>query len=360
MDDSEPIDSVVIPAEIPTNNYYQPLENTPGEENTKPKNKKPPPIVLPSEGIRFKALIEGLKRIIKEEEFQVQYLRKNIKIFVNNTEQYDKVKENLKQNNAPFYTYTKREERVKKMVLKGPPNMEIEAILEELNNAKLEPKEVVKLKSATSKMSHSYLVTIPNSIQTTQLKELKSIDHAIIKWEHYAKRNSYTQCHRCQFFGHGSRNCNMPARCVKCAGKHETRTCTMQKTETSKPKCCNCSGDHTANYSKCPALLEYMEKSRQNNNNKQQQQTKTTRTFQSKPTNPGISYAKAMKPEENKGDMENKGKSGLEELNNVLKEIEEKHHLSELINKAINLGKMLDKCSSEEQKIMIVHKFLNP
>lgn len=68
----------------------------------------------------------------------------------------------------------------------------------------------------------------------------------------------FIQCFRCQAHGHTSANCNKTPKCVKCAQSHDTRTCS--KTPSTPAKCINCSGDYPANYSKCPALLAFLQK----------------------------------------------------------------------------------------------------
>lgn len=351
---------IVIASDIPLKNIYQPLVNLEEENNSAEiKVKKPPPIVLPTEGVKFKGLIEGIKKILKQEEFRIQYLRKNVKIYTDKPESYDIIKEALKKADTPFYTYNKREEKIKKMVFKGPPNLEIEYILDELRAAELEPIDCIQMKTMSNKPSHSYLVTVPGHIAVKKLRELRSIDHAMIKWEYYSKKNSYTQCHKCQQFGHGSRNCYMQARCVKCAKAHDTRDCAMKKTDSSKPKCCNCQGEHTANYTQCPALLEYLEKI-QNSTKKQQEQKTQVRNFEAKKINPAVTYANAMNKNKDKIVESKENLGGFEELNNIFREIESKHNLSDLIEKAKKLGSALDKCKNEAEKLMVVFKFMNP
>ena len=84
------------------------------------------------------------------------------------------------------------------------------------------------------------------------------------------------QCHRCQRFGHGSRNCTLAPKCVKCGAAHLTGQCTLPQkaslgiesnAEKHKPlvKCANCQGNHTANHYGCPArrtFLNALEKQR--------------------------------------------------------------------------------------------------
>ncbi|GJQ79347.1 hypothetical protein Trydic_g16208 [Trypoxylus dichotomus] len=64
------------------------------------------------------------------------------------------------------------------------------------------------------------------------------------------KKNTVTQCHRCQLYGHGQRNCHAAAVCVKCAGPHQTAE--YSKPREAPAKCALCKGPHTANYGGCP------------------------------------------------------------------------------------------------------------
>ena len=66
------------------------------------------------------------------------------------------------------------------------------------------------------------------------------------------------QCYRCQAHGHSSTNCNKKAKCVKCAGLHDSSECT--KTSEEPPTYTNCRGSHPI-YSQYPALLAFLAKS---------------------------------------------------------------------------------------------------
>ncbi|KAF2347409.1 hypothetical protein FHG87_021836 [Trinorchestia longiramus] len=63
------------------------------------------------------------------------------------------------------------------------------------------------------------------------------------------------QCFRCQRFGHNAVNCRAAPRCVVCSGAHNSRDCPSQSTRS----CCNCSGNHTANYGGCPKIRQARE-----------------------------------------------------------------------------------------------------
>jgi len=58
------------------------------------------------------------------------------------------------------------------------------------------------------------------------------------------------QCFNCQSFGHSSKFCGKPSKCVKCDLSHASKDCT--KPASTPPKCTNCGGDHPAKFSVCP------------------------------------------------------------------------------------------------------------
>ena len=89
-------------------------------------------------------------------------------------------------------------------------------------------------------------------------------------WGDIKKKNYAAQYHRCQRFGHGSRNCTLAPKCVKRGAAHLTSECTLPQkaspamennAEHHKPlvKCANCQGNHTANYRGCPSRKTYLE-----------------------------------------------------------------------------------------------------
>ncbi|KAF2347349.1 hypothetical protein FHG87_021896 [Trinorchestia longiramus] len=69
------------------------------------------------------------------------------------------------------------------------------------------------------------------------------------------------QCYRCQRFGHSAAFCRSAPRCVVCSGPHTSNECS----KTTGRICCNCGGNHTANYGGCPKIKQAkeVEKTRQ-------------------------------------------------------------------------------------------------
>ncbi|GFT46872.1 zinc finger protein [Trichonephila clavipes] len=66
----------------------------------------------------------------------------------------------------------------------------------------------------------------------------------------FDRGNKINQCWRCQGWFHSSEVCHLPPRCVRCAGPHLAKDCTLDF--DAPMKCANCSGEHAANWSRCP------------------------------------------------------------------------------------------------------------
>ncbi|GFV26778.1 putative RNA-directed DNA polymerase from transposon X-element [Trichonephila clavipes] len=49
---------------------------------------------------------------------------------------------------------------------------------------------------------------------------------------------------------HSSKVCHLPMKCLKCAGRHQAKDCTLQFEDPLK--CANCGGEQTANWRQCP------------------------------------------------------------------------------------------------------------
>ncbi|GFV91248.1 RNA-directed DNA polymerase from mobile element jockey [Trichonephila clavipes] len=58
------------------------------------------------------------------------------------------------------------------------------------------------------------------------------------------------QCWRSQGFFHTSEVCHLPMKCLKCAGPHQTKDCTLQFEDPLQ--CANCGEEHAANWRQCP------------------------------------------------------------------------------------------------------------
>lgn len=91
-------------------------------------------------------------------------------------------------------------------------------------------------------------------------KEVRYCCNYRITLEHYVKPKSQrgTQCYNCQQYGHVSRNCGQPYRCVKCDQPHSPGQC--MKMEEAPPVCSNCHGPHTVSFRGCPEAAKYLQR----------------------------------------------------------------------------------------------------
>lgn len=113
-------------------------------------------------------------------------------------------------------------------------------------------------------------------------------DHKI-SWEPYIKKFIATQCRRCQKFGHAATNCNNLYRCVKCTAIHNPGEC--KKLTTDQPKCVNCNEEHSANYKKCAAFLNYTQRTEKNKIKFQENKNSDLNMHF---VNPGVSYKQVL------------------------------------------------------------------
>jgi hypothetical protein len=65
--------------------------------------------------------------------------------------------------------------------------------------------------------------------------------------EEYKRKTRVIKCNKCQSWGHVHRYCKKSPKCGKCAGNHETLTCSI----TSGFKCAHCGEAHKAGSSEC-------------------------------------------------------------------------------------------------------------
>ena len=116
-----------------------------------------------------------------------------------------------------------------------------------------------------------------------------------VKFEPPPKKRVLPQCTNCQRYGHTSHFCNHPARCVKCAGNHQTKLC-ARKIKDLNVLCVLCGCNHPANYRGCEVHKELREKkypalrTRQPENNIPVNAEPSTSQVQ-----PGLSYSQAVK-----------------------------------------------------------------
>lgn len=271
---------------IPTSNRYESLSGEEEEDyaissddddngparrakeknNTRSKERRPPPIYClghPADDID--ELLEGQQYCLKLGKAAVQVITLNKESFVG-------VKKILHENRINFYTFNPGEDVPVKIVLQGYKDREISELEDHLSDANVRPREIKILsrKSTVTGTHTLYLLYFDRgTVKLQDLRRIKSLDGFWVTWRYYAKHpTDAAQCHRCQKFGHGSRNCNLQPRCVKCGESHLSEVCSLPRKADlgenaeqlkARVKCANCKGNHTSNYRGCVSRKSYLE-----------------------------------------------------------------------------------------------------
>lgn len=362
---------------VPINNKYGILDEIEemelAEQSTSHPIKKRwiPPIIINSKIGNYKMFSQQVSTILGHGNFRVFYKNTGTKIILQTMEDRDKIIKDFDENKLEFHTFTPNETKTKKIVLKGAPEMDLEEVKDNLKKQGTDIENIIKLKTRRQEESFSYLVTVKKEQSLQDLKKIRNIDQCGIKWEKYSKKNTHTQCYRCQSFGHAESNCHQKPRCVKCPGFHHWKTCKVTRTTNSKAYCHNCGGDHAASYKNCPVLLEYLQKRNEDALNKPTIQPKQQPGIQTRPnyqtreepttkTNntqgnsqnfqTSRSYSDVLKNNVNENNVyENKNTSENEEIGELI----------ELINTVKNIKSELKSCKNQFEKISVIIKYLD-
>lgn len=197
-----------------------------------------------------------------DKNFHLQYKGNNkVAVHCYNAECHRLVKEGLLQAKVAFHTFSRKDEKSYKVVIKGLPTYMEETLPQELAEIGFEGTNVRKLQSASKNASSCppFLAELPAGSDIGKFRQIKYLGNCAVEIKRFKNNTSHgTQCYRCQGFGHVSRNCNLPARCVKCCEPHSSRECT-KKEKVDPVHCCNCLNEHAASYRQCPERQKYLE-----------------------------------------------------------------------------------------------------
>ncbi|XP_076257319.1 uncharacterized protein LOC143194423 [Rhynchophorus ferrugineus] len=210
-----------------------------------PPKEKIPPIVL-----RDKKRFMELIRITKAQSIDIITRNKKdgIFLFVATSDNYRKLTTLLEERNYPYHSFCHPEERAFRVIIKNiPESLCIDEVRELLFDQGFHPKFVQRWKLKSGTELPIVQVVVPR--EERQIIYMTKLGVITVKVEVQRGNGQPVQCFNCQLFGHSSSYCRAPPRCVKCAGHHDTRSCT--KIPEAPPKCSNCGETHTANFSGC-------------------------------------------------------------------------------------------------------------
>ncbi|GBO00034.1 Nucleic-acid-binding protein from transposon X-element [Araneus ventricosus] len=231
----------------------------------------------------YNLMLQEINRLYPETENKL--IKGFISIKTNTPENREGIIDLLKKNGKEFTLSESNEDRPLKIVIKYLP---IDQDKDELKNV-LEGKcfkilKISQLKNYRLKTPYPYfLVDVIKTQNHQNIYNIKTINHLKVKVETYRRRNHATICFKCSGFHHSAKNCECHPKCIKCAGRHETRECHI-KTLIENPICINCNGEgHLASWRGCPKFPKLI-----NSYFKSTcpQKLKTNLTLQSLPTNP--------------------------------------------------------------------------
>lgn len=196
-----------------------------------------------------------------DKNFHLEYKGNNrVKIQCGTPNGHQAVKSGLLKEDACFHTFTRKDEKLRKVVIKGLPDNLIDCLVAELEILGFPGATATHIKLRKPVQCPPIIVQLPAETDMLKFKQIKYLFNCAIVIERFQSSNkNCTQCYRCQGFGHASRNCNRPARCVKCSLDHITSQCPT-KGSIESVRCCNCKQDHPANYSQCKERLKYLER----------------------------------------------------------------------------------------------------
>lgn len=251
-------------------NYYEPL--TPPsyaqtvQNEVKPQsddkvefvNTPPPPSgKIPPIIVRDKARwmeISARLRTARANWTQVQNSREGVRISPATATDYRAIVRILEELKYEFFTYTLRQDKPLRAVIRNIPHeIDLKYVTEELTASGLKPTHIHQMRKTRGRgPMPMILVTLPKTEESKKIFQLKKLCDFKVTVENPRKnRVEITQCFRCQRFGHTQRQCRLAPRCVRCAGDHTASQCT--KPRDAEAKCCNCDGKHPASFRGCPA-----------------------------------------------------------------------------------------------------------
>lgn len=252
-----------------------------GQQST-PRIPKPPPIGVTN--LKYHEVIKLIQNSPNQWEqmptFSVREedSRAITRIYTHDDKIYEEVINILNSANVQFFSNQRHTQKKTKIVMYGMPHINIEKIKCAFEaKFHVQPIDIKQLKS--KKCTHLYgprtYMLVFRKMDSVRVRDIREAVDTLfgihVRFEYYTPRKfQITQCSNCQSFGHGEENCHKKSNCLRCGGRHHFKICPLLQTVPGAPecrkkipdekvKCANCGGPHTANYSKCPSRVNYLQ-----------------------------------------------------------------------------------------------------
>lgn len=198
-----------------------------------PKGKKPPPITVTNIGISSLRNKLSLLKDVDQHKLLMKLTQHGTKIFCPNNEHFKLVQQFCISNNINHYTHTLHDERRIKICLYGLYKMNIDLLKNELlTTFKIRPIDIKLIVPKMQKRRYEeeciYLLYFQrkDNVKIENLRNITGLFNIKVNWKYYSsKSHGPTQCSNCQDFGHGTENCYLKPKCIRCGGEHSSSKC---------------------------------------------------------------------------------------------------------------------------------------
>lgn len=258
-------------------------------------------------GIDIKLILNSITHTLGHKNFYIKIVSRNVtNVQACSVDDHAKLRKLFEDQKVHFYTYTPKSDKPINVTVRGLSGaFEEEEVKDYIASLNLN----VVLNSAKKLGGNSWLFSFARDSDMATFYKVRYILHSCVTFESF-RRNSPTQCFRCQRFGHVSMNCNMPLRCVKCGLDHGTGTCPIPKKMSDTEEvvfphpvtgvlmkqighivtCVNCKTQgHTAGSKDCPLRIAAMRRLQES-----RAAAKNSKNFAGTPSRavrPNVSYA---------------------------------------------------------------------
>ncbi|KAI4463262.1 associated with zinc finger [Holotrichia oblita] len=232
---------------------------------------KPPPIVLREEGkldiVRKEAVANNIQILA------CRSTREGIKVFTKTSYDFRRLKKLLEGKGIQHHTYSLKEEKPLKIVIRGiPTEVKVQEVEEDLRERGFPVISAARMKRFKEELPMILINTAKNE-DGKKLFNVTDVAGMKVKTEAKRKPTSSTQCFRCQLYGHVQYRCTAEYRCVRCAENHPSFEC-PHKDKRIKAKCALCGGDHHAASKVCPEHPQNIRERKEEERKKRLEQSK--------------------------------------------------------------------------------------
>lgn len=269
---------------------------------------------------------------------------------------------NAQNKEFSFYSYEFADEKNKHIIAKGLPLLdcsEIKSYLQNNHHLNCLSVYILAKKDLIENTKPVYLVTFDKSVDIKDVRAINFILNVKVQWEKYKNSKRVTQCHRCQAYGHGSKNCYTIERCMYCAANHSSKDCTQKEADLI---CVNCKGKHKSNASDCPIYLKRLKVI-----DKNRQKRVDSSNFRSKPQPPPPRLEDFPRPawtsrvtessppvtwvSRERGQHAREDYDSFQEIASVASRIHQLCDVNKILQKLLKLESLLKQCTNEHEQL---------